>query len=207
MPIAATALHTETSSSVRQRSTAAPGVKWSSSGGFRFVNNKIVGTAGASVGYTVGFQVALTSGVSTSDLFIENNSIEGLTQAGQGVQLARLGATGGLSNIVISGNEFGGGQVCVNGPVDANGAWLTGVTITGNACEPTHPTLSVAYQFLVSVNGLYIGGGTVWAPRSTNNVAVSTTTQTATNCAIGPLPKVGSFTTSNISVCTSYAPN
>jgi hypothetical protein len=183
------------------------GVLWHSSGGFRFNNNKINGAAGASTGWTNGVSIQLASGASTSDIFILGNSIEGLLNSGVGVSMSRLGTTGGLNLVMIEGNELGGGQVCVEEPTDANGAWLTGVTVSGNTCEPVNTSSTAGYSFATAVNGLYIGGGTIFSPEPGNNQAVILGSQTATNCAVGPLPKQGTFVASTLSSCTSYVPN
>ena len=80
-------------------------IVWNSSRGLRIENNKILG-----VGQTAGISISLTNGVSTSDIFVVGNSIEGLATTGIGVNLQRAGTSGGLNHVMISNNELGGGQ-------------------------------------------------------------------------------------------------
>jgi len=184
------------------------GVRWTSSGGLRFTNNKILGASGASTGWPQTFQIVLASGVSTSDIFILGNSFEGLTNSGISVQLLRSGTTGILNHVVIEGNEFGGGQVCVSEPVDATGQWLSGLTISGNSCQTVNTSSSIGYSISTTVNGLYISGGLIWAVGAGSNQAIAVGTQTAANCVVGPFAKNGTIgTASTLSSCTSYAPN
>ncbi len=184
------------------------GVRWVSSGGFRFTNNKILGASGASTGWPQAFQIVLASGAVTSDIFILGNSFEGLTNAGTGVQLIRSGTTGTLNHVIIEGNELGGGQICVAEPTDATGQWLSGVTISQNNCQVNNTVTGVGYAIDTTVNGLYISGGLIWAVGGGSNQAVRVGTQTAANCVVGPFAKNGTIgTASTLSSCTSYAPN
>ncbi len=177
-------------------------ITWTSSGGLRIENNKLLG-----ISMNQGIQITLASGASTSDIFIIGNSVEGLATSGIGVNLVRLGTTGSLNHVIIQGNEFGGGQVCVEEPVDATGQWLTGLTIIGNNCQTANTGSSIGYQISTTVNGLYIGGGLIWATGAGSNQAVSVGTQTATNCVVGPFVKNGTIgVASTPSSCQTYVP-
>ena len=163
------------------------GVLWQSSGGLRIENNKILGS-----NMTAGIAFQLSSGIgSTSDLFVIGNSIEGVSTAGSGIALSRLGSTNTLSHIIIQGNEIGSGVACVNAPADANGVWINVFLIQGNSCITTNPT--TVFGFIVNStttvsvtnNALYNGGAAASATPS--NIGAGT----ATNCVVGFNVKLG----------------
>jgi hypothetical protein len=79
---------------------------WRSGGGLRVSRNKILNGANA-----IFINADLPA--STSDLFIENNSIE--NQTGSGITLARASGIGGLTSVSISGNQFAGSLTPVQG--------------------------------------------------------------------------------------------
>src|SRR5258705_6363303 len=60
-----------------QAGAAGSGIIWNSSGGLRIENNKILGSS-----MNQGILFSLTNGVSTSDIFVVGNSIEGLAAGG-----------------------------------------------------------------------------------------------------------------------------
>lgn len=85
--------------------TTSRAVRWESGGGPRFSSNKIVGNI------LVGIECAVTDGVNTSDILIENNSIE-VNSGGAAVNICQnAGAfgtgtgTGTLKNIIVTGNQ------------------------------------------------------------------------------------------------------
>jgi hypothetical protein len=72
---------------------------WNSGGGLRFTNNGVVG-------YEVGLDFDVASTTSTADIFIVGNQIEGEFLQSLAIAFGRLGATGGVANIIITHNEF-----------------------------------------------------------------------------------------------------
>ncbi len=188
---------------IQQTGGSGTGITWNSSGGTRIENNKILG-----VNMTAGIGISLTNGVATSDIFVVGNSIEGLATAGVGVNLQRAGTTGGLNHVMISNNEFGGGQVCVNVPTDANGTWLIALNIHGNNCQPVNA--STAFGFIVNtVNGLVLTNNNIYFPNAGTNTPVTVGTGfTANNCVSGLNPRIGTTVPStNGSACTFIVPN
>jgi hypothetical protein len=181
-------------------------VSYVGAGGLRFTNNKTNGSSGASTGWSAGFQLALTAGAVTGDLWITGNSFEGLSSSGSSIALSR-GAAATFQLVHIANNEFGGGQVCVNEAVDGVGQWLTAVTIQNNTCFVLNSGSAIGYYFPTSVSGLNITGGVTWAIGAGTNTNISLGTQTATNCAVGPIVKVGTFGANTLSSCTSISPN
>jgi hypothetical protein len=184
-----------------QPGAAGSGITWNSSGGLRIENNKILGS-----GSNQGIQFSLANGVSTSDIFVIGNSIEGLVTGGNAISLARAGTTGGLNNVIISNNELGGGQVCVNVPADANGTWLINLNIQGNACIPTNVTTT--FGFIVnSTNGAIVMHNSMYAPNAGTNTPLSMGAGfTTTNCVVGYNPKVGTWAAATAGGCATAAP-
>lgn len=175
-------------------------IYWQSSA-TRICNNTFSGAY-----WNVGIEIALASGAMTGDLQILSNNIEGYSQ--YAIYLLRQGTTGVLNNSVISSNEMGGGLSCVNEATDATGSWITGLAIGNNVCETTSSAgTNIQYNFGTAVNGLSIVGGTSYTASGVTSIPVSLATQTATNCVVGPLAKVGTFSASGLSACTSYPPN
>ncbi len=182
--------------------TGGNAVHWKSAGGFRFVNNKIIGT-----GFNVGFLIDEATGLATSDLFVNNNSIEGLaTLAAACIKLQRNGNTATLFNVSIIDNECAGPDVGVFEVLDGTGQWITGLTIGDNMMGLSANATVYGYRLLTPVSGLSIHHGVIQGNGGTNT-AVVVTTQTTANCAVGPIAKTGTFTTSTLSSCTSYTPN
>lgn len=176
-------------------------ILYQSSGGLRIINNKINGT---SIGY--GIQMALASGVTTADLFITGNSIEGISTTGVAISLARAGSTGGFGTIMITGNELSG-EYCLSIPTDANGVWLNNLTATGNTCLLAGTT-SVAFA-MDSIQGATVTSNFVQGSAGTNQVFnIGSHGLTAGNCAIGITPHLaGTFTASTLGPCTAIAPD
>lgn len=82
------------------------GLIWRSGGGVRISHNKFLNGAN-------GIFVKADLPTSTSDIFIENNSIE--NQTGSGISLARNSGAGGIASISINGNQFNGVLTPVQG--------------------------------------------------------------------------------------------
>jgi hypothetical protein len=98
-------------------------IYFGSSGGLRIANNKInVAPAGIIVG--------LDNGVTTTGLYIQGNSIEGIS--GDCIRLSRVGSTGSMFAIIISDNELVG-QVGLN--VISGAPWITGLSFTGGTFQ------------------------------------------------------------------------
>lgn len=187
-------------------------VHWQSGGGVRFINNTIIGTA-----FQRAFFIDESASIHTSDIWITNNHIEGSEATGAVcIQLQRNGAVSTLGNVVITSNECAGWDVGVLEPLDGSGPWLSSVTIgdnvigtSGNAAATNY-----GYELLTEIVGLSIHHGAFLGVSGTasGNVVVKLGTQTATECAVGPIPKSaiagsGALGASTLSSCTSYTPN
>lgn len=133
-------------------SGSTAGLYWQSSGGLRFTNSKI-----NSSGSTYGVLINLVNAAITSDVFIIGDSIEGVT--GSAVALQRAGTTGTLGNVMINGNELTG-VTCVSVPTDANGSWLSVVSISGNTCQLSNSSSAVGFS-IDSTAGLALGTNSV----------------------------------------------
>lgn len=165
-------------------------------GGVRFTNSKINGA-------TIGVLVQVPSGVNTSDVFIEGNSIEGISSVP--VYFQRAGATGSLGHVVIDGNELGGGTFGVFAPVDVNGAWLSDIDISHNRIIlDAGPVCYGAY--IASGSNATLLGNTVSASCATNYRYY--TAPTWAGAVVGQSLGGGSFTPSVIlsTNTTTYAP-
>lgn len=151
-------------------------VAWSSAGGLRFVNNKCTGMLTC-------VQVALASGLDTSDILVADSSIEGYSSSG--VSVFRAGVTGGLWNLQVVDTEFSAGLPNTYGvliPHDATGAWLTNVVLSGNIVRG--PGSGTNYGFYVdSANGVNITGNVVTSGGAGTTTAVYIGSA-VTNCSV-----------------------
>lgn len=89
---------------------------WDSSGGIRFINNKIISAPNSTALF---FDLSPTATQSTGDFIISNNSIEGGTgDVSYGVRFRNSHATHSLVYISISGNQIAnaGHSISVEGP-------------------------------------------------------------------------------------------
>ncbi len=153
--------------------TSATIVLQVSSGGLRFVNNKILQAS-------IGFDLALTNGVSTSDLFIADNSIEGIQN--DAIRLRRQGATGQFLNVIITGNELEG-LIGVLSPADGAGAWLLNVVVTDNVWIGSATGTNVGVS-LSSVTGFVVANNTMYSNK--NGTLKVATGADAINGVVGP---------------------
>lgn len=103
------------------------GIIWRSSGGLRVVNNKINN-------FKYGVAIQLADGAATGDLLFCNNSIEavGFPSVDSGFRISRLGATGTLHSVLLTGNQLNGWAAGIQVPLDAVGAWLNDLSMVGN---------------------------------------------------------------------------
>ena len=182
-----------------QAGAGGSAIVYNSSGGLRFINNKINGS-----NISNGFQMALTNGATTADLFIIGNSIEGISlTGGNGIFLARAGTTGGFGTIIITGNELSG-NVGLDVPTDANGVWINNLVVTSNICV----TCNLAGISVDSAQGIVIANNFIQPNVATTvPIAMGTHGPTATNCVVGPNPHLGTAAASATGACTVIAPN
>jgi hypothetical protein len=175
-----------------------PAIYQTSSGGLRIENNKILCS-----NCNRGYYMNLCSGCNTGDLFIVGNSFEGVDLAGaDDIRFVRAGTTGGFGTITIIGNELSSGGNCVTVPLDANGPWLTGLTIVGNICG-IGGTSSTGFS-IASTTGFVVANNVVEGNATTN--FSSKIDASATSCFIGPNPIIGVFTPSTTAACATLAP-
>lgn len=177
------------------------GIIWRSSGGLRVANNKINQVQ-------TGINVQLSDGAVTGNILVTGNSIEavGLSGVLSGISLQRLGTTGTLHSILITGNQLNGWGAGVQVPVDATGAWITNMTVLGNiiygdtASAATGIILNSLTNFLVANNALRSG--------IAGSVAINTGASADTG-VIGPNIKTGTWSANSISSTntTTIAPN
>lgn len=185
------------SGSLIQAGIGGTAILWNSSGGLRIENNKILGNS-----MTCGICFTLASGVTTADVFVIGNSIEGVS--GNGIQFNRAGSTGALGTVIVNGNELSGNFGLVV-PTDANGVWMNNIVVTNNICV----TCGTAGFSLDSIQGLVLTNNFI-QPSSSGTVPVAVGTHgtlNSTNCVIGPNPHLGTAAASNTGSCTAIAPN
>jgi hypothetical protein len=177
------------------------GIIWRSSGGLRVLNNKINAMAN-------GIQVQLASGAVTGDILIQNNSIEAYGIAGvqSAVNLFRLGATGTLHSVLIQGNQIGSFANAVAVPLDANGVWLSNLSILGN--EVITVNTGSPNGFIVnSTTNFLICNNVLSTPISAGAAII--TGASADKAVIGPNIKSGTWSANSISSTNTIqiAPN
>lgn len=175
-------------------------IRFQSGGGVYVIGNKF------NSGAQTALLVNMINGVTTSDIFFQGNSVEGM--ADDYVQLQRAGTTGSLGNVIVSGNEFASSSTawpCVSVPSDANGNWLSGVIVTNNVCNITGGS-ATAFSFANTVTGLIVANNYINASGS-GNIAVAVGTQSSTNCVSGPNVKIGTFSASTDGTCTTITPH
>lgn len=131
--------------------STAIGILQQGSSGLKIHNNKFLSGL-------YGYQASVFNGGTLSILIIDGNSFESLTNA---IYLSAAGATGTISDVVISNNEI---DTTSNACITDDGVIVeNGLTITGNTCDPNSGTNGIKLlnpnQALISANSL-IGGGT-----------------------------------------------
>jgi hypothetical protein len=126
-------------------------VYWASSGGLKIISNKI------NVAPT-GIQIAMSAGVTTTGIYVTANSIEGIT--GEDILLQRVGTTGTLFNVVITGNELTG-NYGLHVPTDATGPWVTDLSFVGNTFQGNPSATSYGVN-VDSVTGLNVSSNIIY---------------------------------------------
>lgn len=136
------------------------GVDFISSGGLKIEDCKFI------VYTAINMAMAATA----TDLVVTGNSIEGFQN---GITLQRSGSPFTFSNVVISGNQFASTNatcIGINAPLDGAGAWLNGISITGNTFTLGGSSADTAI-LLNSTTGFTISGNTTtFLGSSTSNV-------------------------------------
>jgi hypothetical protein len=166
------------------------GLIWRSSGGLRFSNNKINN-------FKYGLNIQLASGASTGDLLITGNSIESVGFAGvdSGILIQRLGTTGTLHSVVITGNQLNGWATAIQVPLDATGPWLSNLSIVGNVIYGN--TGAVASGVIVnSTTGFSIVGNTMKSGHASS--VFLTTGSSAADGFIASNSPTGSFASDSL---------
>lgn len=166
-------------------------IQWVSGGGLH-LNNLAVSGAGVN-----GVVIALASGASTSDIFINNSQLEGIS--GAGVLVFRQGTTGTLRLLRVSNTEFES-HIGVQVALDATGPWLSDVILSNNQWLGNGVAGDGMY-FLSSLTDFYISGG-----NAVSQIAGSVLLQTgagATNGYFGSVTNTGPFTPLSFGVADS----
>ena len=169
--------------------TAGFNIIWRSGGGLRISRNKILDGANA-----IYINADLPS--STSDMFIENNSIE--NQSASGITIARNSGIGGITSTSICNNQFAGVLTPIQGG-SIPASFINDLQIIGNQFQ------------LVGGNGVSLAN--VTNPTIANNqfvaVAGSPTginiISSTTGGLVGPNTFRGTFT-NKISMASSTVP-
>jgi hypothetical protein len=162
------------------------GILYNSGGGLTVANNKFSGSVNNAV------ELALANGAVTGDLFVIGNQIEGVNNAS--VLMRRLGTTGTFLNVFIANNVMQGGTG-VSVPTDANGAWLTNITMAGNNYLGPPGANQLMYS-LDSINNFYAVGGVALSGNATTKVL--NTGSAAANGIVGQITQQGTFAASTI---------
>lgn len=160
-------------------------VVWRSSGGLRFINNKINN-------FKYGINVQLASGAVTGNLLITGNSIESVGYSGvqSAISFQRLGTTGTLHSVLITGNQINGWSAAIQVALDGTGAWLTGLDIVGNVIYGK--TSAAASGVIVhSTTGFTIAGN-VMRSGAASSIFI-TTGSSASDGNISANSRTGSF--------------
>ncbi len=145
-------------------------IYFQSSGGLKIFGNKLNGS-------TVAVQIALASGINTTGVYVNNNSIEGMVDSC--LFASRQGTTGTLAAVTFDGNECSAAYA-VHVPTDANGVWLTGLNFVGGYYQGGNLSLVANID---SVNGFVFQGVTINPTAGT--VTPVSAGSAATNGSIG----------------------
>jgi hypothetical protein len=158
---------------------ATSAIRIESGGGVKIVNSKINMMAYLAFPWGNGIDLAVASGVATSDLLVSNCSIEGYSLNGI------KGTTASGANwfsILITGNQFGSaitGSLAAINLAATNAGEFNGVTITGNwanFASSTHAMIEVSNCSNLTLTGnaqnsyaglASIGGGVTFASAAT----------------------------------------
>lgn len=157
-------------------------IQWSSGGGVH-MNNLVV--SGVAVNALV---IALASGASTSDIWVNNSQLEGIS--GAAILITRQGTTGNLKKVRVSNTEFEA-HIAVQVPTDATGAWLSDLSLTNNQWLGNGVSGDSLY-LIDSTTNFTISGGT--ATSSFTNSVMVQTGSAASNGYVGNIVRSGSFT-------------
>lgn len=153
--------------------TSGSGILWLSSGGLRVSNNKFGNLANG-----VDFAADIThagGAVTTGQLYVEGNSCDTMTQAC--LIMSRLDATAFFNEVTFTGNICANNGTCVEIPNDANGNWLSNVSISGNSWFS--PAAVAGTGFLIA--GTAVQNVTVVGNVCNSTVAGSTCVSTTAN--------------------------
>jgi hypothetical protein len=169
------------------------GILWYAGGGLRVSGCKIID-------HLYGVQINMTNtvpaiaGLATAGMTFSNNNIEGCT--GSAFDIRRQGSSATLGSVVVSGGHSAGCPALMSVPVDASGAWLTGLTVTG-VCWTGPGSGTNAFATIDSVVGFTIANNTLIASGGTTYKVI--TGSAADRGVVGPNIGVGTFTASSFS--------
>lgn len=158
---------------------------WTGGGGLRFNNNKIL-VITSSTGAAISINAATAT--VTSDILIQNNSIEGAYAIG--VHLTTTGA-GVITSLLVNNNQFAGmstNYILVNS-ASINDVSITGNTLVGGTAGITYILLTNLVTGIVSGNIINGNGG---APTGISVGAAATGVQIGTNKYTGLTVNVAS---------------
>lgn len=167
---------------------AAAAIRWESGGGLKVIGCKTNGnmpTLGQS--FTIGLDVAVADGISTSVLIVTGNSFEGIASGGCPLKVEQYGTgTGFFSKVVVTGNEsLAGGGFRFVGTVAGK---LSQFLVSGNVI--TGPTAGIYFKncsnFTVGRNriqALPSGNAAVWIDTGCTDYTVEPQDVDTTNVA------------------------
>jgi pectate lyase-like protein len=136
------------------------GIQWNSPGGLKVVETKFGILAR-------GINNILQTGAVTAQLIAVANSFD--TMSGYAIWLQRSGATGTFNQVLISSNIFASCFYAVGIPNDANGIWLTNVSITGNNFT-SNGLAGAGFVSIDSVRGLLVAQNACLANATTDRL-------------------------------------
>jgi hypothetical protein len=141
------------------------GVFYKSGGGLRIIGNKTIGN-----GMQTAVSLAVSTGVNTLDLFIADNSFEGINTTGAAISISPDDNTSRFGTIIITGNELVG-KWCVLMQT-AGVIWINGMVVDDNICHLQNTANAIGY-LIDGMDGFDIGGGEVDSNGGANNQVMS----------------------------------
>lgn len=183
------------SSFLGKASIASACVYWSGGGGLTVQNNKCTLAV-------LGVQINPSANVTTSQINIQGNSFDGMTQAA--VFFLRQDGTSAINQIIVSGNTCNlfaaTAASCISAPVDPSGIGLKNLigsnnTVYGPAAANTMFSINTVDNVLLSNNAMQSNNA------STTGITIGST---VTNGVIGPQTFTGTFAVDWSNASASY---
>lgn len=188
---------------------AAAGIRWESGGGLKVLGCKTNGnmsTLGQS--FTIGVDIKVADGISTSVFVIDGNSFEGINSGGAPISVGQTGTgTGTITKIIVTNNETlagGGIRFSAIQAAKVGQILVSGNTVTGATCGIYFQNV---YSFTVGPNRMQALPSTdpaIWVATGCTDYTITAPDVDTTNVALIMDDSAQSNTHSRVGTTTTY---